>query len=216
MGGISVLVAEDHDLVRAGLSSLVNAMAGIRVVGEAANGKESVAAARALAPDVVLMDISMPEESGLDAAASIAAEMPGSRVIMLTMHDGESFVWQALRAGVSGYLLKTAAPGELETAIRSVAGGGAYLTPEVSQIVLSDFARRDDRDARPRGLTPRQLEILRLIATGHTNQEMATILGVRVKTVESHRALLMSRLDIHDVAGLVRYAVRLGLVSTDA
>jgi DNA-binding NarL/FixJ family response regulator len=213
---IRVLLAEDHALVRAGLRSLLERMSGIEVVGEAGNGREAIEMIGRQLPDVVLMDITMPGLNGLHTAARAKAEHPQVRVIMLSMHDNEEYVWHALHAGAAGYLLKDADGAELELAIRSVARGLSYLSPAVSGHLVSDYVRRaaPERGSLER-LTPRQIEIVQLIAEGYTNREIADQLDVSLKTVESHRAQAMSRLDIHDVPGIVRYAVRMGLVPAD-
>ena len=213
---IRVLLVEDHELVRAGFTSLVQSLPGMEVVGGAANGRQAIALIRELTPDVVLMDITMPELNGLNAVGQIAAEFPLVRVIMLSMHDNEEYFRQALQAGAAGYLVKDADPAELELAIRSVARGGSYLSPAVSRHVVSEYVR--GHAAEPGGfdrLTPRQIEIVQLIAEGNTNAEIAQILGLSSKTIETHRSQLMARLQIHDVTGIVRYAVRMGLVSSD-
>ena len=213
---IRVLLAEDHALVRAGIRSLLERMRGIEVVGEAVDGRDAIEMIGRLLPDVVLMDITMPGLNGLHAVVRAKADHPDVRVIMLSMHDNEEYVWQALRAGAAGYLLKDADPGELELAVRSVSKGLSYLSPAVSGHVVSDYLRRATPETGPlERLTPRQIEIVQLIAEGHTNQEIAGQLDVSLKTIESHRAQLMSRLDLHDVPGIVRYAVRMGLVPAD-
>ena len=213
---IRILLAEDHALVRAGLRSLLERMSGVEIVGEAGDGREAIELIGKLLPDVVLMDITMPGLNGLHTTVRARTEYPSVRVIMLSMHDNEEYVWQALNAGAAGYLLKGADPTELGLAIRSVAQGGSYLSPAVSRHVVNDFVRRvgTDRSSLDR-LTPRQLEIVQLIAESHTNQEIAGELDISLKTVETHRAQLMARLDIHDVPGLVRYAIRMGLVPSD-
>jgi DNA-binding NarL/FixJ family response regulator len=213
---VRVLIAEDHNLVRAGLRSLLEAMPSVEVVGEAGDGRQALDLIAATVPDVVLMDITMPGRNGLHSAARVRAEHPTVRVIMLSMHDSEEYVWQALQAGASGYLLKNAEPAELELAIRSVARGMSYLSPSVSGSVLSDYVRRVGSEQGSLGrLTSRQREIVQLIAEGYTNQRIAHELEISLKTVETHRAQLMNRLQIHDVPGLVRYAVRMGLVPAD-
>jgi DNA-binding NarL/FixJ family response regulator len=213
---IRILLAEDHALVRAGFRSLLERMSGVEIVGEAGDGREAIELIGKLLPDVVLMDITMPGLNGLHTTVRVRAEYPSVRVIMLSMHDNEEYVWQALNAGAAGYLLKGADPTELGLAIRSVAQGGSYLSPAVSRHVVNDFVRRvgTNRSSLDR-LTPRQLEIVQLIAESHTNQEIAHELDISLKTVETHRAQLMARLDIHDVPGLVRYAIRMGLVPSD-
>jgi DNA-binding NarL/FixJ family response regulator len=213
---VRVLLVEDHALVRTGIRRLLDDMLGIEVVGEAVDGREAIELAETTRPDVVLMDITMPGLNGLGALTRILRGDPRTRVVMLSMHDNEEYVAHALRAGAAGYLLKSAAPGELELCIRAVARGGSYLSPDVSRHVVSDYVRRagGERSSLER-LTPRQVEILQLIAEGNSNREIARLLALSVKTIESHRAQLMERLDLHDAAGIVRYAVRTGLVAAD-
>ena len=213
---IRVLLADDHALVRAGLRKLLESLSGVAVVGEAGDGREALALVASKNPDLVLLDITMPGLNGLEAAERIAREHPATRVILLSMHASEEHVLRALRAGASGYLPKDAALGELELAINAVRKGETYLSPAVSRHV-SDYVRRTGATAEPReSLTPRQREILQLIAEGQSTKRIAATLGVSVKTVETHRSQLMEKLDIHDVAGLVRYAIRIGLVSPDS
>ncbi len=217
-----VLLVDDHALFRAGLRLLLEHMAGVEVVGEAADGREAVQLLRKLRPDVVLMDISMAGLNGLEATAQISQDHREVRVIVLSMHMNEQYVTQALRAGAAGYLLKDSAAEELEQALRTVARGGSYLSHAVSQQVIVDYRRRLGRGAEepPREapvdpLTPRQREILQLVAEGRTTREIASLLHRSEKTIEAHRSRLMNELDIHDVAGLVRYAIRIGLVSSE-
>jgi len=212
---IQVVLAEDHALVRAGIRSLLAAIPGVEVVAEAADGRDALDAIAEWLPDVAILDITMPGLNGIQVLARVRVEYPQVRVIMLSMHDNEAYVRQALRAGATGYLLKDSSPVELELAVRSVAQGGSYLSPMVSRHVVSDFVRQRGDEEVADGLTPRQREVLQLIAEGRTNQQMADSLSLSVKTVESHRAMLMQRLDIHDIAGLVRYAVRAGLIPAD-
>jgi DNA-binding NarL/FixJ family response regulator len=223
MTPIRVLIADDHNLVRAGIRSLLEAAAGIEVVAEASDGREALRLIEEQRPDVVLMDIAMSGLNGLEATARAVQAFPHVRVIILSMHANEEYVVQALRAGASGYLLKDAGTAELELAVKAVARGETYLSPPISKQVISDYIHRIGGEAPgERGaagelerLTQRQREILRLIARGHTTQEIARILSISVKTVETHRTQLMERLDIHDIAGLVRYAIRTGLIDTD-
>jgi DNA-binding NarL/FixJ family response regulator len=212
---IEVVLAEDHALVRAGFRSLLAGIAGVVVVAEAGDGPDALAAIAAHQPDVAVLDITMPGLSGIQVIAQARLDHPKTRIVVLSMHDNEEYVRQALRAGAAGYLLKDSSPVELELCIRAVARGGSYLSPAVSRHVVSDYLRRASEDGPSDGLTQRQREILQLIAEGRTNQEIASFLGLSVKTVETHRAQLMSRLDIHDVAGLVRYAIRSGLIPAD-
>jgi DNA-binding NarL/FixJ family response regulator len=216
MNPIRVLLADDHTLVRVGIRGLLEKMAGIQVVAETGDGREALRLIEARRPDVVLMDITMPGLNGLEAAARVAKDFPNVRVIMLSVHANEEYVWQALRGGAAGYLVKAASPTELELAVTAVARGEMYLSPGVSKRVVQDYIRRVAGEAGTLDLlTPRQREILQMIAEGHTTKEVAARLNVSVKTVETHRAQLMERLDIHGVAGLVRYAIRVGLVSPD-
>ena len=224
MNSTRILLVDDHLLVRAGLRTLLEQMPGTEVVGEASNGREALDLIKAAPPDVVLMDITMAEMNGLVATAQIRHDFPQVRILMLSMHATKEYVTQALQAGASGYLLKDAAPTELELAIRSVMRGEKYLSPAVSTHVIADYLQRTTGSTTSRAdtaissttpLTLRQREILQLIAEGNTTKEIAAKLTLSVKTVETHRTQLMERLDIHDIAGLVRYAIRIGLVTSD-
>jgi DNA-binding NarL/FixJ family response regulator len=223
MSAIRVLLADDHELVRAGIRALLQNIPGIEVVAEADDGREALRGIAALKPDVVLMDIAMPGLNGLEAAGRAAKEFPHVRVVILSMHASEDYVLQALRAGAAGYLLKGARTAELELAVTSVARGEIYLSPAASKHVVLEYIQRAN-GAAPDGeaealpserLTPRQREILQLIAEGHTSKEIAQQLNISTKTVEMHRTQIMDRLDIRDIAGLVRYAIRAGLVGAD-
>jgi len=217
VSALRVLLADDHALVRSGLRLLLQSIIGVEVVAEAESGGQALECIERLRPDIALMDISMPGCSGIETAADIKARFPETRVVILSMHAGEEYVSQALRSGASGYLLKDASPMELDLALRAVARGEIYLSPRVSEVVVEKYVRSEDggRD-RLDALTPRQREILRLIAEGRSTKQIAAQLGVSVKTVETHRALLMERLNIHDLAGLVRFAVRAGLVPLES
>ena len=216
MKPIRVLLADDHTLVRAGIRSLLENMEGIEVIAEAGDGREALRLVRTHRPDVVLMDIAMPGLNGLEAAARIAKKCPNVRVIILCMHVNEEYVLQALRAGAAGYMVKGADAAELEIAIRAVARGETYLSPMVSKHVVTDYIQRISGETSPLELlTPRQREVLQLIAEGYSTKKIARTLKISVKTVETHRMQLMERLDIHDIAGLVRYAIRIGLVKPD-
>ena len=229
MPSLRVLVVDDHSLVRAGLRALLEKLSGVTVIGEAGDGREALKLIEAAKPDLVLMDLAMPGFNGVEATARITRSSPDTRVIVVSVHGDPESVLAAIDAGASGYMSKDASFGELEIAIRSVARGGTFLSPSISQHVLDDYRRRvaDDREGRhgqtpgapERGqlarLTPRQREILQLLAEGSSSRKMARTLGVSIKTVESHRAQLMERLGIHDVAGLVRFAIRAGMVRVE-
>jgi DNA-binding NarL/FixJ family response regulator len=217
MPAIRVLLVDDHKLFRAGIRSLLQTVSGIEVVAEAADGREGLCLIEALRPDVVLMDIMMPGLNGLDATARVARTYPATRVIVLSMNAGEDSVLQALRAGVAGYLLKTADPAELELAVRAVVRGETFLSSAISQHVVATCVGRLGREQTSlERLTPRSREVLQLIAEGHTTKEIAKELGLKPKTAEAYRAELMKGLDIHDIASLTRYAIRMGVVALDA
>jgi DNA-binding NarL/FixJ family response regulator len=208
-----VLLADDHDLVRAGIRSLLEKMAGIEVVAEAGDGREALELTKRHLPNVVLMDVAIPGLNGLETLARITKEFSAVKVIILSMHAHEEYVLRALRAGSSGYLVKDAAAVELELAIRAVTRGEIYLSPRISKLVINSYLERleDERSLREE-LTPRQREIVQLIAEGKSTKEIAFLLKISVKTVEAHRVQLMTRLGVHDVVGLVRYAMRMGFV----
>ncbi len=218
---VRVLLADDHTLVRAGLRALVEGFAGFRVVAEAGDGREAARLVRQLEPDIALLDIAMPGLNGLDAAALIARETPGTQVVILSMHTAENYVLEALRAGAVGYVVKDAAVDELERALRAVRKGERWLSPAVSRHLLDEYLRltRDQPVAAdasgPELLTLRQREILQLIAEGRATREIADRLSISVKTAETHRAQLMERLNIHDVASLTRFAIRIGLIDPE-
>lgn len=213
---LRVLLADDHAILREGVRLVLEAQPDIVVVGEARDGEETLVLAHRLRPDVVVMDIAMPGLNGLDATARVVDEFPHTRVIILSMHADEEYVRQALRAGASGYLLKNAAPEELELAIQAVMRGEIWLSSVISRVVVDNYLAPRGEDAGPLAqLTPRQREILQLIAEGNTTKQIAATLDISIKTVETHRAQLMERLAIHDVAGLVRCAIRHGLVRID-
>lgn len=213
---MNVLIADDHTMFRAGLRSLLERIAGVTIAGETGDGREALEMIDKQRPDVAILDITMPGLSGLEVAARARRESPYTRIVILSMHAGEAYVAQALRAGVQGYLLKDSAAAELELALRSVMRGETYLSPAISRHVVEGFLHGVMGEADPlAALTPRQREILQLIAEGKANKEIAAALKLSVKTVEAHRAQLMDRLGIHDIAGLVRLAIRAGLVPSD-
>jgi DNA-binding NarL/FixJ family response regulator len=212
---IRVLLADDHTLVRAGIRALLEKLPGVEVAGEASDGREVLDLIQTHQPEVVLMDISMPGLDGLQALARITRDFPHVRVIILSMHHNDEYVWQALKSGASGYLLKKAATAELLAALKTVMGGETYLSREISSRFLKKFPLQRIAPSRSplEGLTSRQREILQLLAEGQTTKAIASILKVNFKTVEYHRAKLMARLDIFDIPGLVRFALRSGLIS---
>ena len=216
MTDLRVLLADDHTLVRTGIKTMLDGIEGITVVAEAGEGRQALELIEKHRPDIALLDISMPGLNGIEVAMRTAGVSPRTRVVILSMHTGEMYVARALKAGVAGYLLKDAAPDELSMALRAVMSGEVYLSPGISKQVVDILRRRTEGDPEPlEGVTPRQREILQLIAEGHSMKEIAAMLDLSIKTVEGHRAQLMDRLDIHDVAGLVRFAISAGLVSLE-
>lgn len=211
---LRLVLADDHALVRAGIRLLLEAMPSIEVVGEAGDGHEALVLASTTRPDILLVDIAMRGPNGLETAARVRKELPKVKVIILSMHANEEYVLQALQAGAAGYLLKDSAAAELDLAIQASQRGEVYLSPAISRTVIEGYMARVSGTApkAPDPLTPRQREILKLVALGQSTKEIAFALSLSVKTVETHRAQLMKRLDIHEVAGLVKYALRLGLI----
>jgi DNA-binding NarL/FixJ family response regulator len=213
---IRVVLADDHALVRAGIRALLEKLPGIKVVGEADNGREALELIKTSAPNLILLDISMSKLGGLEALPRIVKDFPAVKVLILSGHANEEYVLRALRCGAAGYMLKEAAAEELGLAIKAVAQNKTYLSPSVSRTVVESYLQRAAGEEGPiEHLTARQREVLQLIAEGKNTKEIAGMLDISVKTVEAHRLQLMARLDIHDVPGLVRYAIRSGLVSSD-
>ena len=213
MDEIRVLIADDHALVRAGIRALLDKLPGIIVMAEASDGQQVLDLVSQHRPDIVLMDIAMPVLNGLEATRQLASEYPDIGIIILSIYADEEHVYQALRSGAAGYLLKGAATEELELAIRAVAQGESYLSPPVSKPVIMEYIRRTNAGPAPvERLSPRQTEILALIAAGKTTKQVAMQLEINIKTVETHRTALMARLGVRDVAGLVRQAVKMGLL----
>ena len=206
---IQVLLADDHLIVRQGLKALLE-REGFTVVGEAVDGHEAVRLAQALHPDVAVLDLAMPLLNGLDTAREILRISPRTRTILLTMHPEDHCIFEALRAGVEGYVLKTQAAEDLVRAIREVFRGMIYLSPGVSRAVVQAYLAKTDLPPDP--LAPRERQVLQLVAEGKTTKEIAVLLGISVKTAESYRTRIMQKLDIHETAGLVRYAIRRGLI----
>jgi DNA-binding NarL/FixJ family response regulator len=242
---LRILLADDHDILRQGLKLLLEAQPDLHVVGEARTGRSTLEQVTALQPDVVVLDISMPDIDGLKACQQIRKHYPAIQVLILTMHESEEYFLQALRMGATGYLVKKAAPAELCAAVRTVAQGGAFLYPGLAKALVRAYVQHspqtnlkirpvsenEAQSAAPpqqpenvkkselsqvfSALTPRELEVLKLVAEGHTNQEIADLLVLSIKTVQAHRANVMDKLVLHDITHLVRFAIRYGLIAPD-
>ena len=213
---VRVLLADDHALVRGGIRALLNTIEGVEVVGEAGNGPDALRLVAELTPDIVLMDVTMPGLNGFEVLEQSKKQFPNIRIIILTVHDAGEYAIQALRAGAAGFLPKSAASNELQLAIEVVSRGETYVSGEVSRKTLLQLSQGlTGRTGPMASLTPRQREILTLIAEGLSTKDISRRLNISVKTVESHRAQLMERLDIHDVASLVRYAIKMGLIKVE-
>jgi DNA-binding NarL/FixJ family response regulator len=212
---IRVLLVEDHTIVREGLRALLGNREDVELIGEAEDGQAAVEAAARLNPDVVVMDLNLPRLDGVEATRAIRANQPATQVLILSMYATEEHVRPAIRAGACGYLLKGSGLADLIAAIRAVAAGNAFFSPQVAKIVLEDSRRTAGNPGdRAADLTPREREVLKLVAEGRSSPEIARELNLSVKTVEGHRGRIMAKLDAKNVAGLVRHAVRLGLVGT--
>jgi len=206
---IQVMLADDHQIIRQSLKVLLE-REGLKIVGEASNGQEAVKIAESLHPDVAVLDVSMSVLNGIDAAKEIQKVSPQTKTVFLTIHDEDPYLLDALRAGAKGYVVKTHAAENLVQAIREASRGGVYLSPEVSRAVVQAYQNKTELSAEP--LSPRERQVLQLIAEGKTTKEVAGVLNISVKTAETHRTRIMEKLDIHETAGLVRYAIRRGLV----
>jgi DNA-binding NarL/FixJ family response regulator len=209
-----VLLAEDHALVRSGIRSLLEASKEVDVVGEAGTGREAVELAEQLKPDLVLMDLAMNELNGIDATRQLAGREPRINVVMLSMHGDEQYIYESLKAGAKGYVLKSSAFKELIAAIREVCAGRTYVSPSLSHTVMNDYVRRAKGTQAPTELdklTTREREVLQLIAEGNSSAEVAQMLFISVRTVDTHRHNIMEKLDIHSIAGLTKFAIRTGL-----
>jgi two-component system response regulator NreC len=214
MSKIRILIADDHSIVREGVRMILDGQEDFEVVGEASTGRQALEEARRLRPDVVVMDISMPDMTGIEATRKIRSELSQTQVMGLTMHEDESYVFELLKAGAAGYVLKRAAAEDLVAAVRASHQGEAFLYPTVAKLVVQDFLQRATAQDRATldGLTEREREVLTLIAEGLTNQEIAGRLYISIKTVQTHRAHIMEKLNLHDRTELVRYAIRKGLI----
>ena len=228
---VRVLLADDHDILRQSLKLLLSMQQGIKVIGEARTGQEAIALAKELMPDVVIMDITMPNMDGFEACQVIRKEQPTTQVLMLTMHESEEYFLQALRVGAAGYLVKKAAPSDLQMAINSIAQGGAFLYPGLAKALIRSYLTSSSHETQTthkhktiiptnlvqalQVLTPRELEVLKLVAEGYTNQEIADQLTLSIKTVQAHRANVMEKLDLRDITHLVRFALRCGLIPSE-
>ena len=215
---IRLVVADDHKLVRTGMRVLLESIPDLLVVGEAADGLEALRLIEEHRPDCVLMDLAMPGLGGVEAVRRSTIRFPAIPILVVSMHADEAYVHQALAAGAAGYLLKDSDKNELEVAVRTVCGGDTYLTPAISKTVVAALAKASPASATRSPLeilTSRQREVLCMVAEGNSTKQVAARLGLSVKTVEAHRGAIMERLDIHDLAGLVRYAIRAGLVPQD-
>jgi DNA-binding NarL/FixJ family response regulator len=219
MGMTRVLLVDDHMLFREGVRALLSTAPDIEVIGEAADGEQAIELAEKLSPDIVVMDLVMPGMTGIQAAQHLHDRHPDMKILILSMYDDDEYVCQILKAGASGYVLKRAASDDLLRAIREVEGGGSALHPTVAAKLIKDYVRRTKAtDHKNSGsvLTARESEVLKLIAEGHSNQQIADVLGLGRKTVDTHRTNIMRKLDLHDVTGLVKYALRRGIIKLES
>jgi two-component system, NarL family, response regulator NreC len=213
---IRILLADDHNVMRGGLRLLLERQPGFKVVGEASDGRQAVEQAEATKPDIVVLDIAMPNLSGIEAAQRISSLLPHTRILILSMHSDEGYVLRSLKAGAKGYLLKDSAENDLIEAIRAVDEGKAFFSPEISKILVEDYVREMKRRGAEDSyelLTPREREILQMLAEGKSNKDIATLLNLSLYTVETHRRNLQDKLNLHSFAELILYAVRKGIIS---
>ena len=216
---VRIILAEDHTLVRSGVRALLEASGDVEIVGEAANGREAIEAAGRLNPDLILMDVAMPVLNGIEAASQLHDSQPDVRVLMLSMHVDRQYVFESLKAGARGYLLKAAAYTELLTAIKTVMSGRNYISPPLTDVVMEDYVRRAQGDFQKSEidkLSAREREVLQLISEGKSSGEAAAVLHISVRTVDTHRHNIMTKLKIHTIAGLTKFAIRHGLGSLHA
>lgn len=216
---IKILVSDDHNLVRQGIVALLNVESGLEVIGEASDGFEAVRLAKKLNPDIVIMDLSMPNLNGLEATHQIKRDVPNVKVLILTQHENEEYVIQIIKAGASGYVLKTSVSDDLIKAITEIQKGEKFFSPSISRMIIDDYKKRTQglhTETRAPELTHREKEVLQLIAEGRTNQEVAGKLFISVRTVEFHRANMMHKLQLSDLAGLIKYAIQKGIVQINS
>jgi len=216
MRKIRILLADDHKLMRSGLKALIEQQSDLTVVGEADDGRQAVALAASLKPDLLVMDIGMPNLNGIEAALQITQAHPETAIVMLSMHSDESYVLRALKSGAKGYLLKDSAESDLIRAVHAVAGGKSFFSPAVSKVLLDDYVRKLRRSGTEDAydlLTPREREILQLVAEGKSNKDVANLLNLSVYTIETHRSNLMEKLNLRGVPELILYAVRKGIIT---
>jgi two-component system response regulator NreC len=211
---LNVFIVEDHTLVRSGIRALLEASPALAVVGEASNGRDAVEQIQILKPDLVLMDVAMAELNGIDAARQIHAALPSARIIMLSMHEDRQYVFESLKAGATGYVLKSAAFQDLMSAIETVMSNRNYISPALSDTVMNDYIRRaqgEEKGTELGRLSGREREVLQLIAEGKSSAEVGELLHISVRTVDTHRHNIMTKLEIHSIAGLTKFAIRHGL-----
>jgi DNA-binding NarL/FixJ family response regulator len=218
-----ILIADDHDVVRSGLKMLLRSGGEFSIVGEAADGEEAIRLVEKHRPDVVFLDIAMPKLDGIEAAEVIKRDYPDTKILILTVHEGEEYAIRVLRAGASGYLLKNAGKKEIFEAVRTAVSGGRFFSPRISNLIVEGFVKRANEpqsgrtaEAHAQQLTKREIEILQYIARGYTSRQIADELSLSFRTVNTHRANLMQKLDIHDTAGLVRHAISTGIMKPDS
>ncbi len=216
MSKTKVLLVDDHTIVRQGIKALLDTQEGIEVVGEAEDGREAIEKAKQMAPNVIVIDITMPNLNGIEATRQIKKINPEIKVLVLTVHDNEEYIHRILQAGASGYLLKESAVSDLVSAINAVEKGDIFLSPSISKVVVKDYIRHVETDSGDfdslNVLTNREREVLQLIAEGHTNRDIARILKLSIKTIDVHRSHIMDKLNIRDITGLVKYSIRKGLI----
>jgi DNA-binding NarL/FixJ family response regulator len=218
MNSIKIVVADDHRIVREGIINLLSGEVDMEVIGEAVNGREAVKLVEKLTPDITLMDISMPELNGIDAILKIKQKLPDARIIVLSMHSEHDFIWKTFKAGAYGYLLKDCAADELVTAIRRVKTGKKYISEDISDVILNDFVDskwHDDKQGDNIPLSDREREVLQMMAEGNSTKEIADVLFISAKTVESHRKNITEKLQLNSLADLTKYAIRNGLTSLE-